>query len=130
MKNMLVAVALVSTLAACGKKTDTPAVSRDTPRDVDNTAMNKRDRDGAMPTPGDQKNNDADLKTSQEIRKLVVGAKLSTDAENVKIVATNGRVTLRGPVKTQAEKDTIVSLARQVAGAANVDDQLEVETNR
>ena len=101
------------------EKTDT--------KDVDNTGVNSRDRDGATVTPTDQKENEADLKVSTDIRKRLVDAKLSTDATNVKVVTQNGRVTLRGPVKSQDEKDTILRVAREVAGDTNVDDQIEIE---
>jgi osmotically-inducible protein OsmY len=35
-------------------------------------------------------------------------------------------LTLRGPVKTAAEKDLIYRKANAVAGTGNVDDQLEI----
>jgi osmotically-inducible protein OsmY len=47
-------------------------------------------------------------------------------AENIKIITINGRVTLRGPVKSSAEKSAIVAKAQQIAGTTQVDDQLEV----
>jgi osmotically-inducible protein OsmY len=47
----------------------------------------------------------------------------------VKIVSQSGKVTLRGPVDTQAEKDAIGNMANDVAGAANVDNQLEIKPN-
>ena len=97
-------------------------------RDVDNSAVNKRDRDGALPTPDDQKSNDADIRRAADIRKRIVDAKLSSDAENVKVIVENGRVTLRGPVTTLSEKETIARIASEVAGPGNVDDRLEVET--
>jgi hyperosmotically inducible periplasmic protein len=49
-------------------------------------------------------------------------------AHNVKIVTANGNVTLRGPVNSEAEKVAIASKAKRIAGAGNVDDQLEVKT--
>jgi len=39
----------------------------------------------------------------------------------------DGVVTLRGPVKNDQEKTTIVSIARKTAGAKRVEDQIEVE---
>jgi hypothetical protein len=102
--------------------------SRD--RDVapaDNTEVNQRDRDGAAPTPIDQGNNASDLEITQQIRKAVVAdGALSFSAKNVKIITTNGKVTLRGPVKSAEEREKIAAMARKVAGAANVDNQLEV----
>jgi osmotically-inducible protein OsmY len=43
---------------------------------------------------------------------------LSTEAKNVKIIAVNGVVTLRGPVSTLKEKSTIEAKARAGARAA------------
>jgi len=45
----------------------------------------------------------------------------------VKIITQDGKVTLRGPVKSAEEKKRIEDLATAVAGADNVDSQLEVE---
>ena len=74
----------------------------------------------------DQGTSEADRKTTQQIRQAVVDDKtLSFTAKNVKIITKDGKVTLRGPVKNSAEKATIDSIARKVAGA-QVDDQLEV----
>lgn len=100
------------------------------PKDADDTSRNVRDRNDASVTPVDQKENEADIKRTADIRKRIVDTKLSVNAQNVKVVTMNGRVTLRGPVKSQAEKDSIESIARDVAGAGNVDNQLEVETSR
>jgi len=42
----------------------------------------------------------------QKIRKAVMDDKsLSTSAHNVKIIAQDGKVTLKGPVKTDEEKN-------------------------
>jgi hyperosmotically inducible protein len=101
--------------------------SGDTPPAADNTKVNRRDSEGAAPTPIDQGNNSSDLKTTQEIRKAVVAdGSLSFTAKNVKIITTGGKVTLRGPVKSAEEREKIAALARKFAGAANVDNQLEV----
>jgi osmotically-inducible protein OsmY len=51
---------------------------------------------------------------------------LSMDAKNVKIITVNGVVTLRGPVNSVKEKSTIEAKAQNIAGATNVDSQLEV----
>ena len=49
------------------------------------------------------------------------------DAKNIKIITRNGKVMLRGPVKTQQEKDAIAAKASEIAGKGNVEDQLEVK---
>jgi len=38
-------------------------------------------------------------------------------------------VTLRGPVKTDAEKATVEKLAQSAAGGAKIDNQLEVKAS-
>jgi len=97
---------------------------------ADNTAKNERDRNDATKTAGDQSENEADRKITQEVRKAIVDDdKLSTSAQNVKIITNDGQVTLRGPVKTEEEKKAIESKAKQVAGVKNVENQLEIATN-
>ncbi len=95
--------------------------------DRDNTAVNKRDRDTAAKTPLDQNENKLDIGITADIRKRVVDTKMSINAHNVKIITQDGKVTLRGPVKTADEKKQIEEIARSVAGEKNVDSQLEVE---
>jgi hyperosmotically inducible periplasmic protein len=97
---------------------------------ADNTAKNERDRNDASKTAGDQSENEADRKITQEVRKSIVDDdKFSTSAQNVKIITNDGQVTLRGPVKTEEEKKAIESKAKQVAGVKNVENQLEIATN-
>lgn len=94
--------------------------------DRTNTGVNLRDRDSTAKTPLDQNENKADITITAAIRKRVVATKMSINAQNVKIITQDGRVTLRGPVKTEQEKRTIEEIARDVAGANKVDSQLEV----
>ena len=96
--------------------------------DADNTGKNTRDRDDQAMTSGDQGGSAADREVTANIRKAVVSDdSLSTNAHNVKIITQNGVVTLRGPVKSAAEKASVAAKARQVAGVKRVDDQLEIE---
>ena len=107
-----------------------PTLSNAVMHDADNTARNARDRNDATLTPGDQGNTPADREITQKIRKALVGAKdYSVTAQNIKIITVDGKVTLRGPVKSETEKTGIVALAKTVAGGSTVDDQLEVKTN-
>lgn len=93
----------------------------------DNTKVNKRDANSPAMTPVDQGENDVDLKITQQIRQAVMAdSSLSFTAKNVKIITSNRKVTLRGPVKTAAERASIESAARKVAGPSMVDNQLEV----
>ena len=97
--------------------------------DRDNSAVNKRDQDASAKTPFDQNENKADIGITANIRKSVVDTKMSINAQNVKIITQDGVVTLRGPVKTQEEKDRIEEIARSVAGVKTVESQLDVEKN-
>jgi len=105
-------------------KEDEAAVTE--PADRTNTGVNVRDRDSTAKTPLDQNENKADIDITAEIRKQVVATKMSVNAQNVKIITQDGKVTLRGPVNTAAEKTSIQDIARAVAGNSNVDNQLEV----
>jgi len=95
----------------------------------DNTKVNKRDRSAAEPTADQAEENRSDRQVMQEIRKAVVGDKsLSTYAHNVKIIAQNGKVTLKGPVRSDEEKNTIEAKAVSVAGQGNVTNHLTVKS--
>lgn len=94
---------------------------------ADNTARNRRDRDGSTLTPLDQGNSQADTDTTAQIRRgILAGKDMSVNAKNVKIITNNGQVTLRGPVKSEEEKRLIGEIANRVARSENVDNQLEV----
>lgn len=99
------------------------------PMDRTNTGVNVRDRDSTAKTPIDQNENTTDIKITADIRKRVVDTKMSVNAQNVKIITQDGMVTLRGPVKTEDEKQTIEQIALDVAGADKVDNQLEVNND-
>lgn len=106
------------------------AAATDKTKEVDNTVQNKRDRNQEEVTPMDQSNRSEDLTTTKRIRQAIVANKsLSTDAHNVKVITANGRVTLRGPVKTEEEKRIIGALAVEIATAENVENKLDVKNN-
>jgi osmotically-inducible protein OsmY len=53
---------------------------------------------------------------------------LSTAAKNVKVITDeNGAVTLRGPVKSSAERQQLEQIARNNAPGGQVDNQLVVK---
>jgi sporulation protein YlmC with PRC-barrel domain len=96
---------------------------------ADNTRRNVRDRDSRTLTPIDQGNSQADVDTTAQIRKEINDdSGMTTNAKNVKIITLNGHVTLRGPVDSEAEKNRIAEIAKRIASAGNVDNQLEVST--
>ena len=75
----------------------------------------------------DQNENKADIATTADIRQRVVETEMSVKAQNVKIITQDGKVTLRGPVQTEAEKQQVEAIALAIAGEGNVDNQLEVK---
>jgi osmotically-inducible protein OsmY len=94
---------------------------------ADNSRVNARDRNGSTLTPMDQGSSEADRKLTQQIRQAVVADKsLSFTAKNVKIITINGKVTLRGTVKTDDERTKVASAAKRIAGDAQVESYLEV----
>jgi osmotically-inducible protein OsmY len=97
----------------------------------DNTGSNKGDADKSAVTADQQKMNASDLALTQKIRKGVMADKsLSTYAHNVKIVSRNGMVTLKGPVRSDDEKKSIVGKAAAAAGGPDkVSDQMSVTTD-
>jgi len=108
----------VLAIAACHKSenTTTGGAPSDT-KMASNTA----------PTASDQPENETDRKIIQDVRKaLTSDDSLSTSAQNVTVVSSNGNVTLRGSVKDDSEKQKIVDKATQVAGVSKVDNQLTV----
>jgi hyperosmotically inducible periplasmic protein len=93
----------------------------------DNTARNKQDRTPTAKTADQQSNAKADIDVTRRIRQAIVADKhLSTNAHNVKIITRAGKVTLKGPVRTDAEKQTVEAKAAEVAGAGNVTSQVSV----
>lgn len=123
MKTWPVVALLTVTLCGC----DRPATTESTAVDADNTGVNVRDREDTAKTPLDQNENQADIDITANIRKQVVDTEMSVNAQNVKIMTQDGKVTLRGPVASEEEKKKIESIAATVAGADKVESYLEVE---
>jgi osmotically-inducible protein OsmY len=70
--------------------------------------------------------NDRDI--TEAVRRSLAGdTKLSSTAKNIKIITVNGKVTLRGPVKSDPERSAIEARAKATPGVVEVDDQLEVK---
>jgi hyperosmotically inducible periplasmic protein len=83
----------------------------------DNTKVNKRDRAEGALTADQQKENAPDRELAKKIRAaLTDDDTLSTYAQNVKIIVRDGKVTLKGPVRTAAEKTAVAAKAIEIAG--------------
>jgi osmotically-inducible protein OsmY len=97
----------------------------------DNTKVNERDKNSAEPTADQQKNNPSDRDITRQIRQSIMSDKsLSTYGHNVKIISQNGKVTLKGPVMSEEEKQSIEAKAAGVVGQGNVSDGLEIKTKK
>jgi hyperosmotically inducible protein len=93
---------------------------------ADNTGQNAGD---VAATPMDQSNEPKDMEITRQIRERIVegdGDPFSTDAQNVKVVTSDGVVTLEGPVENEREKEAITAIARATEGVKRVEDKLEV----
>ena len=94
----------------------------------DNTAKNQRGRNNTEVTADQQKENKADRELARQIRQSLTKDKsLSSYAHNIKVIAQNGEVTLKGPVKSAEEKQAIEAKAAEVAGGADkIKSEIEV----
>jgi osmotically-inducible protein OsmY len=93
----------------------------------DNSKTNQQDRGSA--TADQQSENAGDRDLARKIRKSIIDDKnLSTYARNVKVIARNGTVTLKGPVGNDEEKSAIEAKAVEIAGAANVKNEMTVKS--
>lgn len=105
-------------------------VAQESRQQPDNTKVNKRDREKAERTADQAKDNQSDRDIMQKIRRAIVADKsLSTYAHNVKIIAEHGKVTLKGPVHSAEEKQSVEAKAIEVAGVGNVTNQLTIKSN-
>jgi hyperosmotically inducible periplasmic protein len=97
-------------------------------QEPDNSKTNQQDRDKGAVTADQQAENQADRDLAKKIRKSITDDKnLSTYARNIKVIARGGTVMLRGPVRSEDEKTALEAKAVEIAGAANVKNQLTVK---
>jgi hyperosmotically inducible periplasmic protein len=116
-------------LAACFGPHNSKASERAPQSGTAQTAPDnsKQNKDQA-PTADNQPNSQSDRMTTAKIRKTIIADKsLSTYAHNVKIITLNGAVTLKGPVKSEEEKQKVASAAATVVSADKVSDELTVK---
>ena len=89
--------------------------------------QDERDRAKSAPTADQAGNKMSDRDIMQKIRKSVVDDKsISTYGHNVKIIARNGKVTLKGPVRSEEEKRSIERKAGEVCGPENVTNEISI----
>jgi osmotically-inducible protein OsmY len=129
MKKPSITCALCSALIAAVFTTQPLVAGQNTPAKApDNTSVNKRDKNKTEPTADQGKNNLSDRELMSHIRRdLVKDKNLSTYAHNVKIIAEHGKVTLKGPVRSDEEKRAVEECARKYAADGNVTNELTVK---
>ncbi|MBA2270779.1 MAG: BON domain-containing protein [Chthoniobacterales bacterium] len=128
MKRIILSILCISALTLSAYAEDKDSADKAA---ADNTAKNERDASGDSKTSGDQSESPEDIKITAAIRRAIVADdSLTMTATNVKIITADGKVTLRGPVKTAAEKARIAQLAKKEAGKATIDNQLEVKESK
>ena len=111
MKYAVLALALV---LGCSRRAD----------DLDRPSMTETTQ---SLVPLDQGLSAEDFETSARIRRMVLDEKsLSADAKNAQIVAKSGVVVLRGPVKSEHERQVIADIVRRMPHVVLVDDKLDV----
>ena len=123
-RRVVATAALVGALLA-------PAFSAGAQTAPDNTKTNQQDRAKGAATADQQKENASDREITQKIRQAVMDDKsLSTYAHNVKVIAQDGQVTLKGPVRSENEKKTIEAKAVEVAGDGHVSNQITIAPSK
>ena len=125
MKRMLYSILLMTLL--CNVPSIWAQTANDQNAAPDNTKVNTRDRDKNEMTADQQKENRSDRELARQVRRALVKDKsLSTYAHNVKVIARDGAVTLKGPVRSEEEKQAVEAKAVEVAGQGKVTDEISV----
>jgi hyperosmotically inducible protein len=125
-KLLLLQLVFIGVLGSAWAQQDSASPNQASP---DNTKVNQRDRDKSQPTADQQKENKSDRELASKVRRALVQDKsLSTYAHNVKVVAQDGMVTLKGPVHSDQEKQAVEAKAAEIAGADKVTNQIEVKS--
>jgi len=94
----------------------------------DNSAQNKHHTTTADDQGAATSSAKTDRETTAKIRKAIIADKdLSTYAHNVKVITTNGSVTLKGPVKSEDEKQKVATDAASVTSADKITNELTVK---
>lgn len=94
---------------------------------ADNSAINARDKSVYELTAQDQSTTRQATDTTRSIRiELTRDSDLSVYAKNVKIIVVNDLITLKGPVKSEAERMKILRTASRLAPNYKIDNQIEI----
>ncbi len=98
------------------------------PLPKDNSRVNRVNNGEVGLTAEQQGSSRSDVELTRKIRKAVTDDKaLSVYAHNVKIITRDGKVVLKGPVRSEGEREIVEAHAAKIAGAPQVTSSLEVE---
>lgn len=122
MKATIIAALLAGT-AFAADPSQSPSNSGQSTMSPNNTGRNEQQQTTAE----DQGGSPQDRQLTSKIRSALVGNdQLSQSAKNIKVITNNGKVTLRGPVNSPQEKQSVQAIAEKFAGKKKVSNQLEV----
>jgi BON domain len=117
----------LATLRAPVPSTPAPAAQTTPQPGADDAVVSKKNQAGATPTVLTQGASDVDVMITQQILKsIATDSSLSVTSKNIQVITQGGKVTLRGVVRSAGQRKSVDDSARKIAGAANVDNQLEV----
>jgi hyperosmotically inducible protein len=122
---LLSSAALASALLAPVASLSQDQKSAPTRTSPDNSAVNQTE----SKTADQQSDATSDRMLTKKIRQALIADKsLSTYGHNVKIITKDGSVTLKGPVHSEEEKQTIASRTESIVGSPDkVTNQLTVK---
>jgi osmotically-inducible protein OsmY len=122
----LVTSAAIAIFCSSGTVTAPRAIAQsDSAQTAPDNSKNNKDH---AQTADSQSNTKADRQITASIRKSILADKdLSTYAHNIKIITMNGSVTLKGPVKSEEEKQKIASDAAGIVSADKITNELSVK---
>ena len=140
MKTWTLMLAAVALATACTKTDDQPQLKEGAPDSPETYPMKEVTLDRSSdqpatyvepqkePTALDQSNKQPDLDVTQAIRKsFMADDGLSMEAKNAQIITKDGVVTLKGLVKSEAERTNLVAKAKSASGVERVENLLEVQ---
>jgi hyperosmotically inducible protein len=82
-------------------------------------------------TADQQKDNTGDRDVTRKIRQSLIRDKtLSSYAHNVKVIAQDGQVTLKGPVRSDDERRIVEAKATEVAGVGHVTNEMSIARSK
>ncbi len=143
MNKLILSCFLVACIFGCSKDIDKPKADRsiglneepskiEDPNYTDdfrkNLNANNKPKSSYSADKGSHQENGSDKTITINARHaLLIDDQLTTKGKNIKILSSDGVVTLRGPVETEAEKSAIEEKIKNIEGVQKIDNQLDVE---